>query len=111
MQINIENNFQISFEGNIASGKTSILESFKKENFGLNIITEPIEKWCDLNGHNLLELAYLKPKRWSYAFSSYVNLTLFEKHLDLSTSSAKINLMERSIYSSRFIFANHLLNE
>ena len=32
-------------------------------------------QWCDVKGHNLLHKLYEDPKRWSFQFQSYVQLT------------------------------------
>jgi deoxyadenosine/deoxycytidine kinase len=100
------------FEGNIASGKSTIINSFEKHketaNLTLNLLTEPVDKWCNMEGHNLLEKMYSNPSRWAYASNSYISLTMFERHVELSRSLAKINIMERSIYSSNYCFAKYL---
>ncbi len=34
---------------------------------GFDILTEPVDKWTDLNGTDLLQLIYDDPKRWALA--------------------------------------------
>jgi len=43
----------IVVEGNIGSGKTTFLNHFKKFPI-VSVLDEPISKWRDLKGHNLL---------------------------------------------------------
>jgi deoxyadenosine/deoxycytidine kinase len=49
--------FTVQIEGNIGGGKSTFLERFRKqENF--TVLEEPVEKWKNFKGHNLLDLAY-----------------------------------------------------
>lgn len=121
MSQNNQKKLRISIEGNIASGKSTIIEYLKrccqtiepitnlenntnkkleiksdfnelnkdikfftKKNVNLKVYTEPVDKWRDLNGHNLLEYMYKDTKRSSFAFHSYVQLTMLENHLKVS---------------------------
>ena len=38
----------------------------------VDVLTEPVSKWQDVKGHNLLQLMYDDPSRWSLTFQSYV---------------------------------------
>lgn len=96
----------ISIEGNIAAGKTTLL-NFLSESGTFNTIPEPTEKWRNINGTNLLELMYKNPQKYAFAFQSYVLLTYLEIH---SEESIKTKIVERSSSSSRFCFVESLLN-
>ena len=94
----------------------------------LKLITEPVNLWRNLEGNNLLELMYTDPHRWAFAFHSYVQLTMLEKHLELNQSAASdgvdlenrnaaensskcnINIMERSLYSAKYCFVENIFN-
>ena len=145
--------FTVVVEGNIGSGKSTFLAHFKRamqdlaqgkahagmenslprqdgrqarENL-VEILAEPVDKWRDLKGHNLLQvrrrleravkkdfgnflfyaqLMYSEPGRWSLAFQSYVQLTMVKLHLQ--RTSAPIKLMERSLHSGRHCFIENL---
>ena len=90
--------FTVLVEGNIGSGKTTFLEHFSqfKE---VEVLKEPVERWRDMNGHNLLHLMYENPSRWAMLFQSYVQLSLLKHHL--WTTDKTFKLMERSLYSAR----------
>lgn len=45
--------FTVFIEGNIGAGKTTFLNHFKKYN-DVFLYTEPVEKWRNVEGHNLL---------------------------------------------------------
>jgi deoxyadenosine/deoxycytidine kinase len=96
--------FTVLVEGNIGAGKSLFLNRFKNIPH-VQILQEPVEKWRNVNGNNLLHLMYQDPCRWSLAFQTYVQLTMLENHCE---SVYPIKLMERSIYSARFCFVENL---
>jgi deoxyadenosine/deoxycytidine kinase len=73
--------FVVCVEGNIASGKTSLVHLFQKY-ANVKAFEEPVKRWRCVKGadgtHNLLQLLYEDPKRWSFAFQHYVQLTMLQ---------------------------------
>lgn len=105
--------FQVVVEGNIGSGKTAFISHVAK-NYPHLVATfpEPVQRWRNVRGHNLLELMYKEPRRWSFLFQQYVQLTMVELHEELHHSAmhgTKLKLMERSIYSARHCFVANLI--
>ena len=93
--------FVVSIEGNIGSGKSTMLKYFEKFQ-DVELVPEPVAEWCDVGGHNLLGKLYEDPNRWSFQFQSYVQLTrlqLLKKQTDCS-----VKIIERSIQNNRFCF-------
>ncbi|XP_056147697.1 thymidine kinase 2, mitochondrial isoform X2 [Lampris incognitus] len=95
----------ICVEGNIASGKSTCLEYFNKTS-NMEVLIEPVSKWRNVHGHNPLGLMYQDPSRWGITLQTYIQLTMLDGHL--STISAPVRMMERSIYSSKYIFVENL---
>ncbi|XP_034079299.1 thymidine kinase 2, mitochondrial isoform X1 [Gymnodraco acuticeps] len=95
----------ICIEGNIASGKTTCLEYFSKTS-NIEVLTEPVSKWRNVRGHNPLGLMYQDPERWGLTMQTYVQLSMLDQHL--STISAPVRMMERSIFSAKYIFVENL---
>ncbi|KAM8738108.1 thymidine kinase 2, mitochondrial isoform 1-T1 [Acanthopagrus schlegelii] len=95
----------ICIEGNIASGKTTCLEYFSKTS-NIEVLTEPVSKWRNVRGHNPLALMYQDPARWGITLQTYVQLTMLDRHL--STIAAPVRMMERSIFSAKYIFVENL---
>ncbi|XP_041077681.1 thymidine kinase 2, mitochondrial isoform X1 [Polyodon spathula] len=95
----------VCIEGNIASGKTTCLEYFSKT-CDIEVLTEPISKWRNIRGHNPLGLMYQDPPRWGLTLQTYVQLTMLDQHI--SPIMAPIRMMERSIYSAKYIFVENL---
>ncbi|XP_022624775.1 thymidine kinase 2, mitochondrial isoform X1 [Seriola dumerili] len=97
----------ICVEGNIASGKTTCLEYFSKTS-NIEVLTEPVSKWRNIRGHNPLGLMYQDPERWGITLQTYVQLTMLDRHLSSVVNSAPVRMMERSIFSAKYIFVENL---
>ncbi|KAE8608356.1 hypothetical protein XENTR_v10011479 [Xenopus tropicalis] len=95
----------ICVEGNIASGKTSCLDFFSNT-ADLEVYKEPVAKWRNVRGHNPLGLMYQDPNKWGLTLQTYVQLTMLDIHTKPSISPVK--MMERSIYSAKYIFVENL---
>ncbi|XP_076020008.1 thymidine kinase 2, mitochondrial isoform X5 [Genypterus blacodes] len=95
----------ICIEGNIASGKTTCLEYFSKIG-NIEVLTEPVSKWRNIRGHNPLGLMYQDPTRWGLTLQTYVQLTMLDRHV--SAIAAPVRMMERSIFSAKYIFVENL---
>lgn len=91
----------VSIEGNIGSGKSTFLQHFSAMP-GVETHQEPIDLWTNLEGHNLLEMLYKDPTRWSFLFQSYVQLTRLNIHLQPTSNPVK--LIERSLQNNRYCF-------
>jgi len=98
--------FTVLVEGNIGSGKTTFLQHFAEFEH-VDVKKEPVGRWMDLNGNNLLELMYGDPKRWALLFQSYAQLTLMENHRH-SQGGKSVKIMERSVFSARYCFAENM---
>jgi len=99
--------FTVLVEGNIGAGKSLFLDKFSGMR-NVQILKEPVEKWRNLEGVNLLQMMYENPARWSLPFQTYVQLTMLEQHLSWEQP---VKLMERSIFSARYCFVENLRNE
>ena len=65
--------FTIAVEGNIGAGKSTFLEHFSKVT-AVEVFPEPVAKWQNMGGQNLLELQYSDPERWSHLVQSYIQV-------------------------------------
>merc|ERR1712071_623340 len=68
----------------------------------VQIYPEPVDDWCNVNGHNLLSLLYHDPEKWSFAFQSTVQLTRL--NIIHQQTDARVKLIERSLQNNRFCF-------
>ena len=92
--------FTVVVEGNIGSGKTTFLEHFSAKDI-VEVVTEPVEEWRNVGGHNLLQLMYENPSRWSHIFQSYVQLTMTKNHVRKLSSSQVCKLIKYLHYLIR----------
>ena len=76
------NNYKVVIEGNIGCGKSTLLSQFENVS-NVQVLTEPVTKWQNLSGCNLLKSLYEDPKRWAFQFQSYVQLTRLQLWLDI----------------------------
>lgn len=86
-------------------GKSTFLDHYNQLK-AVTVFTEPVDKWRDLNGHNLLQMMYEDPTRHSYTFQSYVQLTMAQLHT--AKCNSPIKMIERSLWSARYIFGENL---
>ena len=105
----------ISIEGNIGSGKSTILKSLKEhfEN-SRNIIflQEPVDEWAtikDKEGNTILSKFYGNQKKYSFAFQmmAYISrLNLLKNAIKENPNS--IIITERCLNTDRYVFAKML---
>ena len=79
-------NYKVVIEGNIGCGKSTLLSQFENER-NIQVLPEPVEKWQNLSGCNLLQRLYENPKRWAFQFQNYVQLTRLQLWLDMDQTS------------------------
>jgi deoxyadenosine/deoxycytidine kinase len=106
----------ICIEGNIGSGKTTIIEKISKLYPEYTIIKEPVDLWLNLrdseDGKSLLEKFYTDKKRWSYTLQSTAFITRHlgaQKAIDELPSDKKaIFISERGVLTDKHVFAKML---
>ena len=90
-----------ALEGNIGSGKTTIMKIISNHFKDVEFIEEPVKQWQNLGGMNLLDSFYSDPKRWGFSFEFFSMLTKIEALLKAAESNKPIIIIERSIFSNR----------
>ena len=93
--------YTILVEGNVGSGKSTLLKFFSNHP-EIDIVFEPVAKWQNVSGTNLLDKMFHEQKQWSGAFQLYSSLTRYSN--DLKKTDKKLRIMERSVYSERYCF-------
>jgi len=113
----------ISLDGNISSGKTTILQELNGISPFVTVIYEPIDKWNNIknsDGKNILEVFYENQDKYSFVFqinALFTRYKLLEKSIndakkqELSTGLEQILIIERSIDSDCHIFAEMLYED
>ena len=104
----------ISVEGNIGSGKSTILNILRKKyenNDRVIFVDEPVSEWDDIkkDGKSILELFYGDKNKYSFSFQILAYITRLRKLLSaLEEGDDKIIICERSIYTDKYVFAKML---
>lgn len=104
----------ISIEGNIGSGKSTILSLLKdkySDNSNVIFVDEPVSEWNSIkdNGKSILELFYSDKEKFSFTFQILAYITRLRKLLEvLKDSKDKVIVCERSIYTDKNVFAKML---
>lgn len=108
----------VSIEGNIGSGKTTLMSYLKekyKNNTEVIFLKEPVDEWSnikDANGVTILEKFYSDQYKYSFAFQmmAYVSrLNVLRKALkNLEPLKKYIIITERSLNTDKYVFAKML---
>ena len=112
-----------SIDGNIGSGKSTIVESLKnkfKENYLSNdkvdfvFVDEPVDIWqtvTDENGENILEKFYRDQEKYSFPFQmmAYISrLSRLKSVIKRVRKEVTVIVTERSVFTDYEIFAKML---
>lgn len=103
----------ISVEGNIGTGKSTLIRILK-EKYGHNkkivFVEEPLNKWLELkdsDGENILKKFYNDQHRWSYSFQMNAFITRSKSIVEANPNDNLV-IVERSVLTDRSVFAKLL---
>ena len=100
-------------EGNISSGKSTLIESLKKH--GHAVFDEPVNEWTEKyiesDGENILQKFYDNMARWSFQFEVAIMTTRYKRLIEALYSQTDIVFLERSLWTDRKCFAQNLYDE
>lgn len=97
----------ISIEGNIGSGKTSLLKSIKE--IGALVFEERVGEWTQVNGENVLDLYYGDTHKYGFMFQLLAASSHLKNVHDARKEKREIVLFERSVNSSENVFAKKMV--
>tara|TARA_Y100000590_G_scaffold2532_2_gene3341 strand:- start:7108 stop:7728 length:621 start_codon:yes stop_codon:yes gene_type:complete len=104
----------VSIEGNIGSGKSTIINYLKNiDNNNIVFVDEPVDEWLNIksNGKNALELFYEDQEKNSFWFQVLAYITRLRNLLEtVKKNPDKIIITERSIYTDKYVFAQMLFD-
>lgn len=114
-------NFQsvkiISIDGNIGSGKSTLMGNLKnyfKDNKNIVFLKEPVDEWetiTDENETTILEKFYENPSKYGFSFQ----IMAYISRLDVMRKEIKKNpnaifISERSLFTDKLVFAKMLFD-
>jgi deoxyguanosine kinase len=107
----------ISIEGNIGSGKSTLVSQLTKLNKNINFLQEPVHIWntiVDTSGVTILEKYYSDQKRYAFSFQMMAFITRIKQMKDLidcfGNDPNMVIVSERCVYTDREIFAKMLFD-
>jgi len=109
--------FIVSIEGNIGSGKSTIIKGLRKifhlcDTIPIVYVDEPVDEWAnvtDIKGTTMLELFYAEPKIYSFSFQMMAFITRFITLRDtMRANPNSIIITERCLLTDLNIFAKML---
>ena len=111
----------LSIDGNIGSGKSSIMRYLEKnfvnycasKNNSCKIcfLQEPVSIWesiCDENGKSIIQHFYEDNERYSFAFQMMAYISRLSLLKEALNGDYDIIISERSIYTDKYVFAKSL---
>ena len=108
----------ISIQGNIGSGKSSLLKKIENYKFKFNkkicFLQEPVDEWESLRDENnltLLQLYYKDQQTYSFAFQIMAFMTRLKQLKEALSKNYDIIITERSLSADHNIFTKMLLDE
>tara|TARA_Y100000748_G_C15475034_1_gene480404 strand:+ start:51 stop:758 length:708 start_codon:yes stop_codon:yes gene_type:complete len=115
----------ISFDGNIGSGKSSVIKYFQKnfnkfcidKSYYYNIcfLEEPVSIWESIidknDGENIIEKFYKNKEKYGFAFQMMAYISRLKLLKDALSKNYDIIITERSIFTDRNVFAKMLYKE
>jgi len=114
----------ISIDGNIGSGKSTLIEFLKnkcKNDKNISFLEEPVNLWIstiDDKNKNILEMFYEDKSRWSYIFQNFAFITRatillnsIKENITYTFSKRKIIISERSVETDKNVFAKMLYDD
>lgn len=94
-------------EGNIGAGKSTFLKIIGSA-LNAQIVYEPVEKWQNISGENILQQFYTEMPRWAYSFQTYAFVTrVVSQRENALNNKTPLQILERSVFSDRYCFAKN----
>jgi len=99
-----------SIEGNIGSGKSTLIKKLKDLGKNVMYLPEPVDIWntiTDTSGVTIIEKYYSDQKKYAFSFQMMAFITRIKQIKDFGHTDC-IVLTERCVYTDREIFAKML---
>tara|TARA_Y100000994_G_C15689997_1_gene441135 strand:+ start:658 stop:1734 length:1077 start_codon:yes stop_codon:yes gene_type:complete len=106
-----------SVEGNIGSGKSTVIKLLKEKFYGnknIHFLLEPVNEWetiCDENGNTIIEKYYENQEKYAFSFQMMAYITRLAQLQTALKAGYKYIITERSLLTDKMVFAKMLYDE
>lgn len=109
-----------SIEGNIGSGKSTIIKNLKKALYNLNYknviyLPEPVDVWesiKDNSGKNIIERYYENQEEYAFSFQMMAYISrIHQLRTAIKNNQGSIIITERSVLTDKNVFAKMLYDD
>lgn len=106
-----------TIEGNIGSGKSTLIRLLQKKYDDIVCILEPVDKWekiTDQKGESILSKFYKDQKKYSFSFQmmAYISrLASIKRVIEKNCNKSLMIVTERSVYTDKEVFAKMLYDD
>ena len=101
----LKTKYIFSIEGNIGSGKSTVIHHLQRlSGDQVILVEEPVKDWQNLEGENLLDKKNKDLNRWGYSFEAYVLITKMNELTKVAFNDKKIILIERCMLTDKVFF-------
>jgi deoxyadenosine/deoxycytidine kinase/ribonuclease HI len=103
-----------SIEGNIGSGKSTVIKLLKDRFYGnkdIHFLLEPVSEWesiTDENGDNIIEKYYENQEKYAFSFQMMAYITRLSQLKQAIKKGYKYIVTERSLMTDKMVFAKLL---
>jgi len=107
----------ISIEGNIGSGKSTLVEGLRQKYMSHNeicFLQEPVDEWeCvrDTNGQTILEKYYGNQERYAFSFQMMAYISRLAQLRNAIRKGFRTIITERCVHTDKMVFAQMLYDD
>ena len=111
------NTIIITIEGNIGSGKSTLVDNLEKAFIDDNTVCflqEPVEIWNnikDKDGKNMIEKYYSNQEKYAFSFQMMAYISRLTLLREAIKKNPKVIITERSIFTDKNVFASMLYDD
>jgi len=107
----------LSIEGNIGSGKSTLVHKLREKyanNKDICFLDEPVSEWekiQDSQGKSMLEKYYGNQEKYAFAFQMMAYISRLAPLRKALKQNYKVIITERSVYTDKMVFAKMLYDD
>lgn len=104
----------VSVDGNIGSGKSTLVEIIKKSISNYRTLKEPLVVWenvVDSEKGNIITKFYSDKQRWAYTFQNFAFITRMVQLYNVLQEQPQVIITERSPLTDKYVFATMLYHD